>query len=48
MAHIRKTAPMRSISKIFCLIVKPEDFRFGGVKKNATARIAMAPNGKLI
>ncbi len=46
--QIRKRAPSRSISSIFCLIVMLTSFRFGFLKKIATAAIEMAPNGKFI
>jgi hypothetical protein len=45
---MRKKAPRRSISKIFCLIVMPVDFLFGGLKNMATVAMAIAPKGRLI
>jgi len=47
-AQIRNTAPTRSISRIFSLVVKPLDFRSGGLKKRKTVASAIAPKGKLI
>jgi hypothetical protein len=46
--QMRKSAPSRSISKIFCFKVNPEDLRLGGLKKRKTTAIAIAPNGRLI
>jgi hypothetical protein len=46
--HIRKNAPNRSISKIFCFQLSPVDFLGGGLKKNQTTAIATPPNGRFI
>jgi len=46
--QIRMKAPRRSISKIFCVVVRFVDFRFGGLKNIATVAMAIAPKGKLI
>jgi hypothetical protein len=46
--HMRKNAPNRSISKIFCFQFSPVDFRGGGLKKNQTTAIATPPNGRFI
>lgn len=48
MAQIRNAAPRRSISRIFCLMVRLVLFRCGGLKKGATAAMEMAPKGRLI
>lgn len=48
MAQMRTKAPRRSIANTFSLVVRPDDFLFGDLKKTYTVARAMAPKGKLI